>query len=121
MRYYSLNRNAPEVSFQEAVVRGIAPDRGLYFPREIPKMPESFWTGLGSLGVTDLALELMRPYVGESIPDPALGDILEETLSFEFPLVELAPRLYSLELYHGPTMAFKDVGSRFMARCMGYF
>lgn len=121
MRYYSLNRNAPEVSFQEAVVRGIAPDRGLYFPREIPKMPESFWTGLGSLSVTDLALELMRPYAGESIPDPALGDILEETLSFEFPLVELAPRLYSLELYHGPTMAFKDVGSRFMARCMGYF
>ncbi len=121
MRYYSLNHKAPDVPFQEAVVRGIAPDRGLYFPREIPKMPATFWNSLGSRQVPDLALELMRPFAGESIPDAVLHDILAETLSFDFPLVELAPGLYALELYHGPTMAFKDVGARFMARCLGHF
>ncbi len=121
MRYYSLNQNAPDVTFQEAVVRGIAPDRGLYFPREIPRLPASFWNSLNTMAVTELALELMRPYAGESIPNEALSAMLAETLSFDFPLVELAPGLYSLELYHGPTMAFKDVGARFMAHCLGYF
>ena len=121
MRYYSLNRQAPETTFQEALVRGIAPDRGLYFPTEIPRLPDPFWQNLGSLPVPDLAMELMRPYVGGSISEQALRTILEETLDFEFPLVELAPGLYSLELYHGPTMAFKDVGARFMARCLGHF
>ena len=121
MRYYSLNGQAPETTFQDAMVRGIAPDRGLYFPSDIPRLPDSFWNSLGSLPVTDLAMELMRPYVGGSIPEEALRNILEETLDFEFPMVPLAPGLYSLELYHGPTMAFKDVGARFMARCLGYF
>ena len=121
MRYFSLNGQAPETTFQEAMVRGIAPDRGLYFPTEIPRLPDAYWRGLGSLPVPDLALELMRPYVGGSIPEEALRNILEETLDFDFPMVQLAPRLYSLELYHGPTMAFKDVGARFMARCLGYF
>lgn len=121
MRYYSLNQKAPEVTFQEAVVRGIAPDRGLYFPREIPSMPAAFWDSLNARAVADLALELMRPFAGENIPDQVLHGMLADTLNFDFPLVELAPGLYSLELYHGPTLAFKDVGARFMAHCLGYF
>ena len=121
MRYHSLNLNAPEVSFREAVIRGIAPDKGLYFPVEIPRLPDSFWVNLREKPVTEIALELMRPYAGDSIPDPDLARILEETLSFEFPLVEISEGVYALELYHGPTLAFKDVGSRFMARCLGHF
>ncbi|EAR15234.1 threonine synthase [Robiginitalea biformata] len=121
MRYHSLNLNAAEVPFREAVIQGIAPDKGLYFPVEIPRLPDSFWKNLREKPINEIALELMRPFVGDSIPDPDLGRILEETLSFEFPLVELSEGVYSLELYHGPTLAFKDVGSRFMARCLGHF
>lgn len=121
MHYYSLNGKAPEVPFSEAVVRGIAPDRGLYFPKEVPRLPDTFWNDLGTREIPDLALELMRPYAGSEIPDTDLRDILEETLGFPFPLVDVEPGVQALELYHGPTMAFKDVGARFMARCLGYF
>ena len=121
MEYYSLNKTAPKVSFKDAVIQGIAPDRGLYFPQEIPRQPKTFWQGLGALSVTEIALQLMQPFTGNSIPEKVLKEILEETLCFDFPLVELEKDLYALELYHGPTLAFKDVGSRFMARCLGYF
>ncbi len=121
MRYHSLNLNAPEVSFREAVIRGIAPDKGLYFPVDIPRLPEQFWQTLGEKPIREIALELMRPYAGDSIPEPDLSRILEETLSFDFPLVEISEGVFALELYHGPTLAFKDVGSRFMARCLGHF
>ncbi|MBC2840236.1 threonine synthase [Robiginitalea sp. SC105] len=121
MKYHSLNHSAPPASFREAVIRGIAPDKGLYFPDQVPVFPEAFWRQLGERPMLAIALDLIRPYAGESIPDPVLERILEETLNFDFPLVPVAPNVFSLELYHGPTLAFKDVGSRFMARCLGYF
>jgi threonine synthase len=120
MQYFSLNQKAPIVSFQEAVIQGIAPDKGLYFPVEIPKLEASFWQSLNDLSVTELAVALMAPFVGDSIPKSELEIILAETLDFDFPLVQLTPAVHVLELYHGPTMAFKDVGARFMARSLGY-
>lgn len=121
MRYYSLNGQAPEVDFKEAVIRGIAPDKGLYFPEAIPELPQSFWNGLQQLSKEEIAYALMQPFAGGSISEADLRTILAETLSFDFPLVPVENGVYALELYHGPTMAFKDVGSRFMARCLGYF
>jgi threonine synthase len=121
MRYFSLNHKAPEVSFQEAVVRGLAPDKGLYFPKTIEKLPESFFETIESLDHVTIAYEAIKQFVGDEIPEQDLKAILEDVLSFDFPLVEIDKNIASLELYHGPTMAFKDVGARFMARCLGYF
>jgi len=119
--YYSLEHNAPEVSFREAALRGIAPDRGLYFPKQIPGFPEKFWQSLFERDFSDVAFELMASYTEGSVPDDILKEILEATLSFDFPLVWLNDRIAVLELFHGPTMAFKDVGAAFMAGCLGYF
>lgn len=121
MRYFSLNHNAPEVSFQEAVVRGLAPDKGLYFPKEIQKLPDSFFNHIESLDNVSIAYEAIKQFVGDEIPEADLKAILTDVLSFDFPVVEIDDNIASLELYHGPTMAFKDVGARFMARCLGYF
>ncbi|MDX1332510.1 MAG: threonine synthase [Robiginitalea sp.] len=121
MTYYSLEHKAPEVSFREAALRGIAPDRGLYFPRYIPQFPETFWQSLPERDFFDVAYELMAPYTEGSVPGDVLREILQGTLSFEFPLVWLSEKVAVLELFHGPTMAFKDVGAGFMAGCLGYF
>ena len=121
MNYYSLNHNAPEVEFREAALRGLAPDRGLYFPKTIPVFPERFWEGISRRAFPDVAFELMRGFTGDSIPAARLKQILEATLGFDFPLVWLDEQLAVLELFHGPTMAFKDVGATFMAGCLGYF
>jgi threonine synthase len=121
MQFFSLDQRAPEVSFQEAAMRGLAPDRGLYFPKEIPVFPEAFWKGVHQRPFQEVAFELMKAYTGDSLPDRQLWEILEATLDFEFPLVWLDTQIGVLELYHGPTMAFKDVGAAFMAGCLGYF
>ena len=121
MKYFSLNHNAPEVSFQEAVVRGLAPDKGLYFPKSINQLPESFFENIETLDNVSIAYEAIQQFVGDEIPQSDLKNILEDVLSFDFPVVELNDSISALELYHGPTMAFKDVGARFMARCLGYF
>lgn len=121
MTYYSLNGSAPDVHFEEAVVRGLAPDRGLYFPRQIPRLPDGFFDAIETKSDADIAFEVIRPFVGNSIPEEELRRIVDETLCFGFPLVEVEKDVFSLELFHGPTMAFKDVGARFMARCLGYF
>jgi threonine synthase len=121
MMYYSLEHKAPEVSFREAALRGIAPDSGLYFPRHIPLFPDKFWQSLYEREFPDVAFELMASYTKGSVPDDLLQEILETTLSFEFPLVWLNDGIGVLELFHGPTMAFKDVGAAFMAGCLGYF
>lgn len=121
MKYYSLGRQSPEVSFKEAAIRGIAPDRGLYFPKHIPDFPVAFWQGVPERDFHEVAFELMQAFTGNSIPESQLARILEKTLSFEFPLVPLTGNLSVLELFHGPTMAFKDVGAAFMAGCLGYF
>ena len=121
MMYYSLQRQAPEVSFKEAALRGIAPDRGLYFPKEIPRFSTEFWQELPKRDFLESAMQLMQAFTGKSIPLPELREILEKTLSFEFPLIPLEDSISVLELFHGPTMAFKDVGATFMAGCLGYF
>ncbi len=121
MNYYSLNHKSPKVSFQEAVVRGIAPDKGLYFPEKINPLPEDFFKNIEDLSNNEIAFALIRQFVGDEIPENKLKEIIADTLSFDFPVVEVEEDVYALELYHGPTMAFKDVGARFMARCLSYF
>jgi threonine synthase len=120
MKYFSLNGKAPDTSFAEAVIRGIAPDRGLYFPEKIPHFGSDFWKHLSDYSIPELGVKLMHPFVGDSINHSQLEKIILETLDFDIPLVQLKDNLFALELYHGPTMAFKDVGARFMARCLGY-
>ena len=120
MKYYSLNNKDNKVSFQEAVIQGLAPDRGLYFPETITKLPQSFFEEIENLSNEEIAFEAIKQFVGTEIPAPELKQILKETLSFDFPLVKVEENVFSLELFHGPTMAFKDVGARFMSRCLAY-
>lgn len=121
MKYYSLNNEAPNTSFKQAVIKGIAPDRGLYFPEKITPLNKSFFKNIDTLSNTEIAFETIKQFVSSDIPEPILKAIIDETLSFEFPVVRLSNSISTLELFHGPTMAFKDVGARFMARCLGYF
>ncbi len=121
MNYYSLNKNTPNVSFQEAVIQGLAPDKGLYFPETITHLPQHFFNSIENLSNEEIAFEVINQFVGTEIPEEELRRIIAETLSFDFPLVKVENNIYSLELFHGPTMAFKDVGARFMSRCLAYF
>lgn len=121
MNYYSLNHKAPKSSFKDAVIKGIAPDRGLYFPESITPLPKSFFDNLEALSYSEIAFETIKQFVSPEIPEAVLKTIVEETLAFDFPVVNLNENISTLELFHGPTMAFKDVGARFMARCLGYF
>jgi threonine synthase len=121
MQYYSLAHISPDVDFMTAARQGQAPDRGLYFPEHLPAMPSSFVDQLDSLSLFDIAQRVMEPFTEGAIPPEALKQILGSALSFNIPLVELSEDLFVLELFHGPTLAFKDVGARFMSRCMGYF
>lgn len=121
MNYYSLNKKAPNTNFANAVIKGLAPDSGLYFPESITPLPTSFFENIDNKTHSEIAFEAIRQFVNPEIPDDILKTIIEDTLSFEFPVVKLNEQLSTLELFHGPTMAFKDVGARFMARCLGYF
>ena len=121
MNYYSLNKQSPVVDFKEAAIRGQAPDKGLYFPEHIPVFDSSFFYNIEKMMDEEIAYQVIQPYVSESIPENILRQIVKETLSFPIPLVKLNENIFSLELFHGPTLAFKDVGARFMSRCLGYF
>lgn len=121
MRYYSLNDNSNTASFSEAVIRGLAPDRGLYFPKNIQRLSDDFLKHLAEKSPVEIGVEVMRQFVGDSIPEGRLEQIVADTLCFDFPIVPLSDNVATLELFHGPTMAFKDVGGRFMARSIGYF
>jgi threonine synthase len=121
MKFYSLNKNAEDVSFKDAVIKGIAPDRGLYFPREINPLSDSFFENIEDLTDHEIAFEAIRQFVSDSIPENKLKEIIHNVLDFPFPVVELEKNIATLELFHGPTLAFKDVGARFMAHCLGYF
>ncbi|MFD2916058.1 threonine synthase [Psychroserpens luteus] len=121
MKYYSLNRKAPDTTFENAVIKGLAPDSGLYFPEEIKPLPASFFEDIDNKSYPEIAFEAIKQFVSPEIPEDILKTIIEETLSFDFPVVKLDENISTLELFHGPTMAFKDVGARFMARCLGYF
>ncbi|MCG8893867.1 threonine synthase [Tenacibaculum finnmarkense] len=121
MNYYSLNKKSENVSFKEAVVNGLAPDRGLYFPENITPLSKDFITNIENYSNHEIAFEVIKQFVGDEIPSDVLQQIIKETLSFDFPVVSVEENVATLELFHGPTMAFKDVGARFMARCLGYF
>ena len=121
MKYYSLNKKAKEVSFKDAVIKGLADDKGLYFPEKITPLSKSFFENIDTLSDVEIAFEAIKQFVTPEIPERILKKIIEETLCFDFPIVSLSKNISTLELFHGPTMAFKDVGARFMARCLGYF
>lgn len=117
MQYFSTNKRSLHADFEQAVLQGQPDDNGIYFPVSIP----SFDQAVMSLPEVDIAFRVIQPFVGEAIPELPLFEICRETLSFPFPVVNLTKDIGSLELFHGPTMAFKDVGARFMSRCLQYF
>ncbi|MFN3329821.1 MAG: threonine synthase, partial [Pyrinomonadaceae bacterium] len=121
MKYFSTNRKSPCVGFKEAVLQGQPSDGGLYFPEIIPKLDENFWRDFTAKSKEEIAFQIIKPYVGEDIDEWNLARICAESVSFEFPLVRLSDKIWALELFHGPTLAFKDVGARFMSRCLQHF
>lgn len=121
MKYYSTNKQTPDVSLQEAVVKGLAPDKGLYMPENIKTLPQSFYDNIGDMSFQEIAYTVADAFFGEDIDTDTLKKIVYDTLNFETPLVHVNDNIYSLELFHGPTLAFKDVGGRFMARLLAYF
>ncbi len=121
MRYYSLNNSSPLTTFKKAVQNGIAPDRGLYFPEEITPISEDFINNISDYSNEEIAYEVIKQFIGDEIPTTILKEIIKKTISFDFPVVNLEENIGSLELFHGPTMAFKDVGARFMSQCLEYF
>lgn len=121
MKYYSTNHQSPKVSFKEATIQGQAPDKGLYFPEQIPALPKELIENILLYSNEEIAYQVIAPYVGDCIPAAELRRIVNETVNFKIPLVKITDRISALELYHGPTLAFKDIGARFMSRCLGYF
>ncbi len=121
MQYYSTNQQAPMATLEKAVVKGLAEDRGLYMPERIKALPQSFFDNIHQLTFREIACEVADAFFGEDVPREDLHKIVCDTLSFDVPAVRVTDRIYSLELFHGPTLAFKDVGARFMARLLGYF
>ncbi len=121
MKYYSTNHQAPEATLREAVERGLAPDRGLYMPERIERLPASFFDRIASMSFPDMAFEVSRAFFGEDVDEASLRDIVADTLTFDTPVAPVDGNIFSLELFHGPTLAFKDVGARFMARLLQHF
>ena len=121
MKYYSTNKKVKGVSLEDAVVKGLAEDKGLFMPDTIKRIPQSFFDTIENLSFQEIAYTVADAFFGEDVEAGALKDIVYETLNFDVPLVHVVDSIYSLELYHGPTMAFKDVGGRFMSRLLGYF
>ena len=121
MRYYSLHHQSPLVDFKTATINGQAPDKGLYFPERIPQLPATFFTEIERLSKEEIGFQVIKPFVGDCIPEEMLYRIVAETINFPIPLVEVTKDISALEMYHGNTLAFKDVGARFMSRCLGYF
>ncbi|MFI5164413.1 MAG: threonine synthase [Bacteroidia bacterium] len=120
MNYYSTNNRSQKTSFKEAVINGLAPDGGLYMPESIPLLPEDFFKGLHKFSLHKIAFEAMRAYIHTEVDDDALEKIIHETFDFDIPLIRIEENFFSLELFHGPTLSFKDVGARFMARILSH-
>lgn len=121
MQYYSTNKKTPPVSLKEAVVKGLAADNGLFMPERIEKLEPSFFQQIQNLSFQEIAFEVATKFFGEDIEDQKLREIVFDTLQFDCPVVKVTEKIYSLELFHGPTLAFKDVGARFMARLLNHF
>src|SRR6056300_414938 len=121
MNYYSLHHKSPKTTFKNAVINGIAQDRGLYFPENITPLSRDFIKNIENYSNHEIAFEAIKQFVGDEIPENKLKEIIAETVSFDFPVVPINKNIGTLELFHGPTMAFKDVGAKFMAKCLEYF
>lgn len=121
MKFYSLNKQSAAVDFATATILGQAPDKGLYFPEVIPQVSKELIDNIENYSNEAIAMQVIAPYIGDTIPKKELERIVNETVNFDFPLLKISKNIYSLELFHGPTMAFKDVGARFMSQCLGYF
>jgi threonine synthase len=127
MKYYSTNKKAPVATLEKAVVKGLAEDKGLYMPETIKKLPKEFFENIDKMSFQDIACTVAEAFFGEDVEKEALRNIVCDTLSFDCPVVPVTPKgkddtdIYTLELFHGPTLAFKDVGARFMARLLQYF
>ena len=121
MKYISLNHNSAPTSFRNAVINGLAPDKGLYFPEKEICLSNKLLESLNKIEDIELCYEVIKDFVGDEIPKNKLIDIITNTISFEIPVKEIENSIYSLELFHGPTLAFKDVGAKFMALCLDYF
>jgi threonine synthase len=121
MRLYSTKKSAPSVSLQEAVTRGLAPDQGLYMPEEIPELPESFFEKVSEMSFQEIAYQVASQLIGKEIPEESLRQIVYDTIQFDAPLREVEDHVYALELFHGPTLAFKDFGARFLSRLLGFY
>ena len=121
MKYYSTNGQAPLADLQKAVVKGLAEDRGLYMPERINKLPKAFFDDIQDMKFQDIAYNVASAFFGEDVDLDSLQDLVYDTLQFDCPVVKVKDNIYSLELFHGPTLAFKDVGARFMARLLQYF
>jgi len=121
MKYYSTNKNSAQVSFKEATIKGQAPDKGLYFPETIPQVDKGLIDDIEKVSDEEIAFRVIKPYIANEIKDDDLFKIVSETINFPIPLLKVSDKIFSLELFHGPTLAFKDVGARFMSRCLGHF
>lgn len=121
MNYYSTNKTVPEVSLMEAVTKGLAADNGLFMPERIEGFSPDFFENIPNMSFQEISFEVAKKFFGDDVPEQTLKDIVYDTLSFDCPIVKVNKNIYSLELFHGPTLAFKDVGGRFMARLLAYF
>jgi threonine synthase len=121
MIFYSTNNSNIRLSFKDAVLQGIASDKGLFYPSYIPTLPQEFFDNIENLSLQEIAFEVAKQFIGDEMPNNILKNIVNESLNFPIPAIKVTDNIYSLELFHGPTCAFKDVGARFMARCFNYF
>lgn len=121
MKYYSTNHQAPIATLEKAVVKGLAEDRGLYMPEVIKRLPQEFFDNIENMTFQEIAYTVADAFFGEDVEAEALKKIVYDTLAFDCPVVKVEDGIYALELFHGPTLAFKDVGARFMARLLQYF
>ncbi len=121
MKFYSTNNPGLKVDLKEAVTRGLAPDKGLYMPASIPRLPASFFDSLGTISFQQIGMTVARNLLGDSIPEEELIRIVNHTIQFDAPLIALEEDVFALELFHGPTLAFKDFGARFMSQLLSYF
>ena len=121
MLYRSLNKESQSVNFETALKNGLAKDGGLFYPEKIKKLDKSFLENLHNYSNIDIAFQVIKQFIGDEINENDLKNIITNTIDFDFPLIDIEKNVKSLELFHGPTLAFKDVGARFMANCLGYF
>ena len=121
MKYYSLKNKLHKVNFKEALFNGLAPDRGLYFPKEVTELNNSFISGLRKYDKSEVSLNVISQFIGNEIDKNSLIKIIDHSIDFKFPLKKIDNRISVLELFHGPTMAFKDVGARFTSRVLSHF